>query len=125
MNLIQVCPWHPPTRYIPAGIQLAFELDCYRWALFHSKKALNNSARCWSVTGVPLFCAFCARKLSKSDLDAVLVRRCARSIHACEAGDRCQSSSVAAKLTSRHLGWRGGFWNSSNLEKKASTNLAT
>ena len=109
----------------PRASNLAVVLNCYRWFLFHSKNALNNSARCWSETGAPLLPPFCARKVSKFDFDAVLVPCLARLIQACAAGDRCHPSSVAAKFTSRHFGWRGGFCSSSNFEKKASTNLAT
>ncbi len=46
--------------------------------------------------------------VSKLVFDAVVLPppfpAVARSIHACDAGERCHPSSVAAKLTSRHLG---------------------
>src|SRR5580704_16193006 len=47
------------------------------------------------------------------------------SSHACAASKRFQPGKVAARLTSRHLKWRGGFWNSAIFGKKTSTNRWT
>src|SRR3990172_9484480 len=94
------------------------------WLLLHSRKARNRLARSASEMGPPLGRGASARNVSNWTLDAASAPSCARSSHACASGDRFQPSSVAAKLTSRHLGWRGDVRNASKLLKKGSTKMA-
>ena len=100
----------------------AYRACCAGWFCRHSMNWRNRASRCcWLRFAAPDVVFKNASNSALEGLSALWAEACAlRRLSMSSATlHRVQPGTVAAKLTSRHFGWRGGCWNLSHFVKRA------